>query len=401
MSDPTWPSPPRPAVPVETGPGFSGLRQFILKISSRCDLACDYCYIYELGDERWRDRPRVMSRATVDHAAARIAEHLAAEPPSAVDVVLHGGEPLLAGADFLRHCVRQLHRVVGPVTTVRIGVQTNGVRLTRPYLELFRDLDVRIGVSVDGGRQAHDRHRRDRRGQGSHQAVTRAVRTLAEPRFRRQYAGLLCTVDLRDDPVRVYQDLLDLDPPMIDLLLPHGTWSAPPRGRDPDSPDAPYGRWLAAVFDRWYDAPLRETRIRLFEEVIHLLFGRASKLEGLGLAPAASIVVETDGSIEESDHLAATTGVGPTGLNVASDGFAAALTLPVARARRAGLAALSATCRACPVVRICGGGLYTHRYRSGTGFDNPSVYCPDLRHLIGHIHGRLVADVRALAGRTG
>jgi len=28
--------------------------------------------------------------------------------------------------------------------------------------------------------------------------------------------------------------------------------------------------------------------------------------------------------------------------------------------------------------RTCGGGLYAHRYRSGLGFANPSVYCADL-----------------------
>jgi uncharacterized protein len=33
-------------------------------------------------------------------------------------------------------------------------------------------------------------------------------------------------------------------------------------------------------------------------------------------------------------------------------------------------------------VRACGGGLYAHRYKSGSGFDNPSVYCEDLRVLV-------------------
>jgi len=33
-------------------------------------------------------------------------------------------------------------------------------------------------------------------------------------------------------------------------------------------------------------------------------------------------------------------------------------------------------------VRACGGGLYAHRYKSGNGFDNPSVYCADLKVLI-------------------
>ncbi|MFM9559368.1 FxsB family radical SAM/SPASM domain protein, partial [Streptomyces caniscabiei] len=47
------------------------------------------------------------------------------------------------------------------------------------------------------------------------------------------------------------------------------------------------------------------------------------------------------------------------------------------------------TCRACPLVRICGGGHYAHRYRPGSGFRNPSVYCADLDVLIRHIARRL------------
>jgi uncharacterized protein len=41
------------------------------------------------------------------------------------------------------------------------------------------------------------------------------------------------------------------------------------------------------------------------------------------------------------------------------------------------------------VVTSCGGGLYAHRYRSATGFDNPSVYCADLEKIITHIRADL------------
>jgi uncharacterized protein len=50
--------------------------------------------------------------------------------------------------------------------------------------------------------------------------------------------------------------------------------------------------------------------------------------------------------------------------------------------RREGLTALCPACRRCPVVRACGGGLYAHRYREGSGFNNPSVYCEDLKILV-------------------
>jgi uncharacterized protein len=42
---------------------------------------------------------------------------------------------------------------------------------------------------------------------------------------------------------------------------------------------------------------------------------------------------------------------------------------------------------------VCGGGHYAHRYRPGRGFANPSVYCPDLIRLIGHIRERVQIDI--------
>ena len=71
---------------------------------------------------------------------------------------------------------------------------------------------------------------------------------------------------------------------------------------------------------------------------------------------------------------------------------------PGIQARRHGLAGLCQTCQDCPVVASCGGGLYTHRYRTGSGFANPSVYCADLLKLISHIRNRLLAEA---AGRPG
>ncbi|MFD9255043.1 hypothetical protein, partial [Streptomyces bottropensis] len=51
------------------------LRQFVLKMHSRCDLACDHCYVYEHADQSWRGRPRVMSDLVLRATAERVAEH--------------------------------------------------------------------------------------------------------------------------------------------------------------------------------------------------------------------------------------------------------------------------------------------------------------------------------------
>ena len=72
-------------------------QQFILKIHSRCNLSCSYCYVYEMADQAWRELPRLMSPAITEMVAKRIDEHAQGHHLSSVDVILHGGEPLLAG----------------------------------------------------------------------------------------------------------------------------------------------------------------------------------------------------------------------------------------------------------------------------------------------------------------
>jgi len=79
--------------------GVLPFRQFVLKIHSRCDLACDHCYVYEHADQSWRGRPTAISSEVVARAGERIAEHAREHRLAEVRVILHGGEPLLAGAD--------------------------------------------------------------------------------------------------------------------------------------------------------------------------------------------------------------------------------------------------------------------------------------------------------------
>ena len=372
-------------------------REFIVKVHSRCDLACDYCYMYEMADQSWRGQPRAMSRETADLTARRIGEHVRTHGLDRVTLILHGGEPLLAGRELISHLMRATQVEAGPRTTVDAAIQTNAVGLSAAYLRLFDELGVRVGVSIDGDAQAHDRHRRFPSGRGSYLAVSAAIDQLRK--FPDLYSGLLCTIDLRNDPVQTYKALIDFDPPQVDFLLPHGTWTQPPPGRIPDNDATPYADWLIAVFDHWYPKP--HTHLRLFEEIMQLLLGGTSSSEVVGLAPIQMMVIETDGSIAQEDTLrVAFDGAPATGLHVARNSLDTALGLPEIAARQIGERGLAAECRACDIRRVCGGGLYSHRYREGTGFANPSVYCPDLMALIGHIRNRVSADLQSrLRGR--
>jgi uncharacterized protein len=378
----------------------SPFREFVLKIHSRCDLACDYCYMYAMADQSWRAQPRRMSPTIARRTAIRIGEHARRHGLGQLGLILHGGEPLLAGPEFIAELVSTVRDALDAGVVVDTSVQTNGVRLDEGFLALFSRLGVGIGISLDGDADAQGRHRRFASGRGSHAAVTAGLELLASERYRHLFRGLLCVIDIRNDPLATYQALLDFGPPRIDFLLPHGTWDAPPPGRTPDRAEAPYADWLIAIFDHWYREP--QTHIRLFAEIIRSLLGGTSSVESVGLAPASVVVIETDGAIEQTDTLkAAFHGAARTGLHVMQDSFDAALQLPEISARQLGLRALCTTCQECRIRLVCGGGLYAHRYRASTGFANPSVYCPDLMRLIDRIRQTVEADITLRLARRG
>jgi len=408
-----------PPVAPSAGQQSVPFRQFLLKIHSRCNLACTYCYMYEAADQSWRQRPRVMAPETVRRAARLMAEHAREQELSQVHVVLHGGEPLLVGADRLEELLGMVREALAGVAVPRFTMQTNGIRLAEDprLLPVLDRHEVRIGVSLDGTPAGHDRHRRRADGSGSHAATARALELLTDPAHNHLFAGLLCVVDPTTDPLETYDALLEFTPPRLDLLLPHATWQSPPPGlpartTPPSAPPAPgartrptpYADWLCAVFDRWYGAPRRETGIRLFEEIMVLLLGGTARSEVVGLAPVDLVVVETDGAIEQADSLKVSyPGAPETGLHVSRDTFADAAAHPAFRARQRGFTGLGPVCRSCVRSRVCGGGLYAHRYAPGAApvFSAPSVYCEDLAVLVDHIGARLHRDVAELTAPQG
>ncbi|MGW5781039.1 FxsB family cyclophane-forming radical SAM/SPASM peptide maturase [Streptomyces sp. NPDC003863] len=384
----TVPEGPRPPLP---------FREFLVKVHSRCNLACRYCYVYESADRGWRAQPLGMAPETARLTWSRIAEHARRHGLGSVRVILHGGEPLLAGTEFLTRFVRGLRAALPVTTRAEVALQTNGTLLDETVLRLCHAEDIRIGVSLDGPPSVHDRYRRDPAGRGSHARVAAALELLARPGHRPLWAGLLTTVDPSTDPLATYEHLVSYDPPALTLILPLGNWTVPPPGRVPDPTRTPYADWLVPVFDRWYGSGGQAPRVALFESVIDLLLGGDSSTETVGGAPSRLAVIDTDGALTLSDHLKTTyDGADRTGLTVHRAPLDALLGHPGVAARQAGRAGLCSTCRACPLVAVCGGGHYPHRYRAGSGgagHDNPSVYCPDLARFIGHVARTVTADL--------
>jgi uncharacterized protein len=276
-----------------------------------------------------------------------------------------------------------------------MGLQSNGTLFDERFLDVVLRTGVSVGLSIDGPPAQHDRLRPYRNGRGSSRAVERAARLLGK--HPDVFGGLLCVVNLDNDPAEVWEYLCSFHPPGIDLLLPHATHDHLPPGVNAPSEIVRYGEWLVQILDLWYGAGEDRPDIRLFSSIMRLLLGRDSMVESIGNCPASLIVIESNGELEAVDALKACYhGAAYTGLNVFDHDLDQALGKPVVKSRQMGTASLCSTCRRCTFRDTCGAGYQPHRYSSRRGFQNPSVYCHALKMLIRRVALLMQEEFRSI-----
>ncbi|MFE9613716.1 FxsB family cyclophane-forming radical SAM/SPASM peptide maturase [Streptomyces sp. NPDC006012] len=370
---------PEPEVPVP-------FRTFILKVANRCNIDCDYCFVFNSRDQTARRLPAQMDLTVARAAARRIGEHATAHGLGTIHVVLHGGEPLLVGVGRMADLLETVRDGVPARIRVLFEVQTNGTLLSGTWLDLFERYEVTVGVSLDGPPSANDRHRVTHGGRSSAASAVRGIELLrSRPHL---FAGLLAVVDLANDPAEVHDYLAAFGPPVIDFGLPHATHDDPPFRADASVPE--YGMWLSSVHDAWLARPEHRHSVRMLEDIVALSSGVRGSVETLGLAPPTSVVIESDGSIEAVDTLRSVEeGASWLGLDVRRHSFDEALSHPKLLHRQHGRDSLAAKCRVCPLVDVCGGGYLPHRFSAARDYRNPSVYCADLEYLIRHVQDSL------------
>ena len=372
--------------------------QYLWKISSRCNLNCSYCYVYNLTDQRWRGQPKFMSEETARQTARRMREHLEHHNRKYLLISFHGGEPLLGGISHLSALVKIIQEeLVAYGFNVRLSMQSNLTLLTEDLADFLLEHRISIGTSLDGPPEVNDLFRVDHQGRPSSEALERTLAIISRPKYRKIWGGILSVINPACNPVAVIEYFRRFNTPLIEFLYPLNHYDNMPPGKA-DFEATPYGDWLIEAFDHWWKTGAAP-EIRIFTSILRLCCGLPSQVESLGLSVIDLVVVETNGDIEGLDSLKATfEGATVLSLNVFTSDFDIAARHAMVRLRQIGIDQLSETCKTCPVVKICGGGYIPHRYSRETGFANPSVYCRDLEKLIRHIHTNLQSAVSSLGG---
>jgi uncharacterized protein len=375
------------------------ITSFLVKVASRCNLDCDYCYVYHHADQTWRSMPRLLSADDRAAFAARLAEYVVEAGLRRVAVIFHGGEPLLMGGDTIAEFTRSLRTAVGPDVELEIGMQTNGLLLTDDVLDTLAAERISVSLSLDGPRDVNDLHRTTRRGRSSFDKVEAALERLKTRPDT--FAGVISVIDASVPPATLLEYFATHAPPKLDFLLPDSHHGQLPPGRDMDP--ARYERWLIEAFDLWFDH-FPQLRVRTFEALLDAIMGLSSGTDAFGLGDVSLISIETDGTYHDLDVLKVV-GDGATRLlgSVRDTPISEVASSAAIEAHRRLLskAGLSPICQACEVVDICGGGSVPHRF-GNESFANPTVYCGEMKALIAHVRRRLeggLAEAAAPAPR--
>lgn len=364
----------------------------ILKIHALCNLACTYCYMYNDGAP-WRPRSKKMSEKVIRQTARRIREYMDEHRLSGLNIILHGGEPLLAGIDTIRSIVETFRSAAGPDCTLHFSIQTNGTLLSDEaanadeIADTLAELGIKAGVSLDGDKDGNSL-RLYRDGRSSYQQTIQGIRRL---KSRGILEGLLAVINLEHDPKETAKALLEFDVP-VDCLLPIGTWDVEPAIKPAfASTPTPYGEWLLDFYVHWFKLGGQVDNLRIIRKIVQFIDAHLRKqpvpaelrVEWLGPWRVGDLVIETDGKLEMSDGLNMIhNGDSATGRDVFRHRLTHGLIALLEASEANKLVSGPTLCQPCKLRDICGGGHHLHRHGARHGYDNPSIYCADLQLVI-------------------
>lgn len=137
--------------------------QFIIKVTSACNLSCTYC------SEGIRTL-EYLSLHTYKHFIQQIPSLLQKLGQQRADIIWHGGEPLIVSKDWIKEAIDFTNSVLEGFD-VSYAMQTNGTLIDDEWIKIFKMYSISLGISLDGYLELHDQYRVNKDGSGSFETI--------------------------------------------------------------------------------------------------------------------------------------------------------------------------------------------------------------------------------------
>jgi uncharacterized protein len=144
----------------------------------QCNFACGYCYQGDRDD--YNKFAGKMTLETAQHVAGWIARELDLVVPERLVLTFFGGEPLLNLPVMYDLAARVWQAASSRDVDMHINIITNGLLLTPEVVDRLEPYGLySVKVTLDGDRDAHNRMRPLRGGQGTFDRIIQNIRQIA------------------------------------------------------------------------------------------------------------------------------------------------------------------------------------------------------------------------------
>jgi len=242
-------------------PADSGAFTLILEPTRQCNLRCMYCYsdCASAG---------IMSGRTLRRAIESGVRYAEQRGFGQINVLWHGGEPLLAGLPFFR-LATEIANGVSSTLSFHHFIQTNGLALDTDFCSFFRDHGFQIGLSLDGPSDLHDRMRIFPDGRGTHGLILKRLSLLEKHGLTMGFNAVVTRHSLGQEE-RLYRFFQDLGYGFrVNPVIPGMIGKSAPYLLQPGE----YGQFLCALFQRWTATESRRIRVSPLDRYLKALLG--------------------------------------------------------------------------------------------------------------------------------
>jgi uncharacterized protein len=231
---------------------------FIVKVTTRCNLACSYCYEEKTDED-------------MDLSVVESLTQKALAATSRVQFCWHGGETLLRGISFYEEVVSCQKRFRGEHNKILNTLQTNGLLLDEDWYAWFSGSGFRVGISCDGP-TCHDINRKTIAGNGSFKNILTTLSKMRETKNDRLCGGLLAVVtpEMLEHSENLLEEFILLGVKKLDFLR----YKAPDGGLSIEE----YYGFIRSIFNQWLKLDDSSLKIRTIDSTLNYFIRGKSRL---------------------------------------------------------------------------------------------------------------------------
>ncbi len=262
-----------------------------------CNLNCGYCYYLDKINY-YKDTISFKMGYEVLEEFTR--QYIEAQPEPVVSFGWQGGEPTLRGLDFFRKAVELQKKYLPADWELQNNFQTNAVLLDDNWCQFFKKNNFLVGVSLDGPTWLHNKYRRDKQGNSTHERVIEGIRLLQK--YRVDF-NILCVVHEKNSkyPLEVYNHFKEIGVDFIQFI-PLVEKSKEGTIRESSVKPEDFGHFLITIFDEWLKKDYGSIFIQVFEEAVRRWAGYGPGLCIFSKTCGKAVVLEHNGDLYSCDH---------------------------------------------------------------------------------------------------